>query len=302
MKIAVVYGGYSPESSASQENARAIALALHKAGHKATLLAFNENAASKLQAGYDLVFVATQGKYHGDGSCQAVCDLAGIPYTGTRAAAAALINDKALCKIVCAHAGLPTPPFLALRHSELRQWSKEKLERSIVQQIGFPAVAKPATQGGSYGIGYLARPADLPLVWEAFRLDDKVIVEKYIPGVFVTASLLEVQGAPLVLPLLTAKTRGGPLQLFTGEFQIEPADFTPRLTKTLQDYSLRLFRLFEARGYARIDFMVEEETGVPWFLEINAVPGLRGKSFFPVAAELAGYDMQALCSTLVEEA
>ncbi len=60
--------------------------------------------------------------------------------------------------------------------------------------------------------------------------------------------------------------------------------------------------MFGARGYARIDYIVDEASGTPYFLEINAVPGLRGKSFFAAAAALAGYDLPSVCKILVEDA
>lgn len=300
MKIAVIHGGCSPEGAMSTKNAYAIAGALGHAGHSAQMVEFSQGGLPALASGYDMAFVAVQGKHHGDGTCQAVCACAKIPYTGTRAAAAAVINDKALCKILCVHHNIPTPPFLAMTEKAFGSFAGGG--KAAACEVAFPAVAKPATQGGSLGIRYLGGPSDLPQAREAFAFDDEVIIEQYVPGTFVTASVLEVAGRPVVLPLLTAHTAGGgPLQLFGGNFCIEPAHLGRHLEKRVEELSLALFRIFKARGYARIDYMVEKTSHIPYFLEINAVPGLRAKSFFPTAAKLAGYDLPAVCNIIVEQ-
>lgn len=299
MKIAVVHGGHSPEAEASTTNAISITQALIEAGHEARMVEFCPEALIHLPGTCDMVFVEAQGKYHGDGTCQAVCEFLRLPYTGTRAAEAAVINDKALSKLICSHLQCPTAPFVELTRADL---ACGNAMAQIEARVGFPAVAKPNTQGGSFGITHLRDASDVQALGEAFEIDDTIIVEKYLRGTFVTAAVIEVDGEIRVLPLLTADTDDdAPVKLFVGQFSISPADLPPAQSAHIEELSRTLFRGFRARGYARIDYIIEEETGIPHFLEINAIPGLRPKSFFPYAAELAGLDVRTIVAGIVRE-
>ncbi len=52
-----------------------------------------------------------------------------------------------------------------------------------------------------------------------------------------------------------------------------PADLPEDLTKEIQDYAVKAFIAFGCSGVARIDFMIDEETGKLYFNEINTIPG-----------------------------
>ncbi|MBR0284091.1 MAG: D-alanine--D-alanine ligase, partial [Selenomonadaceae bacterium] len=59
-------------------------------------------------------------------------------------------------------------------------------------------------------------------------------------------------------------------------------------TREIHDMAEKVFHITGARGVARVDFMVDEETNIPYVLEINAVPGLKRKSLMPREAKLCG--------------
>jgi D-alanine-D-alanine ligase len=60
------------------------------------------------------------------------------------------------------------------------------------------------------------------------------------------------------------------------------------LLARLKELAYRCWQHFALRGYARIDFRVDE-AGVPWVLEVNANPCLAPDSGFLAAAQQAGY-------------
>ena len=59
--------------------------------------------------------------------------------------------------------------------------------------------------------------------------------------------------------------------------------------------------VFDALGlsvYSRADFIVDE-SGTPWFLEINTLPGMTPTSLVPQEAAAAGISYDELCETIV---
>lgn len=303
MNIAILYGGTSPERDASEENARAIQKALAQRGHTSDMVEFSPDCISKLARPYDRAFIAAPGKHHGDGACQSLCELLRLPYTGTKAADAAVINNKVLCKKLCAYHGIPTARFFELEESGGGLPSQTALHTRIAAAFGYPAVAKAATQGGSFGIVYLGSELDLPRVQRVFDCDDTGLAEEFLDGQFVTVGVLEEHGIPVALPALSAVTKSvkEPLQLFDKAFSIVSPTVSRAQEAKLRETALQIFRLFKARSYARIDFMFRKQDETPYFLEINAVPGLGPKSFFPEAAKRYGYDLPTLCSAILQE-
>ena len=55
--------------------------------------------------------------------------------------------------------------------------------------------------------------------------------------------------------------------------RVIPAPISDELTREIRSLSEHIFRVFQASGVARIDFLVHEETGKVYFNEINTIPG-----------------------------
>ena len=323
--IAVVYGGTSAEKEASRMNAVRIWKALTDTGYTAELIHYDGNIVEHLKEYKpDCVFLCVQGKYHGDGTLQAICDHLGIPYTGSGMTAAAVINDKKLCKDLCRLHGIPTPEYKSLTRRECERMTAERQEperpgsegpepkgpgpkehglkrlADFLEPLSYPFVAKGDTQGGSYGIELIRGPEDLHRIGGLYEYDDELLFEQFIDGRFFTVSLLEREGRLTALPMVEGcNPEQEDLILFNRPFTVLPADLPRELQEEMTEYACRLFEIFGAGGYARADFMMDER-GVPFFLEMNAVPGMREESFFPVAAELAGIPFEELVGMILK--
>ena len=59
------------------------------------------------------------------------------------------------------------------------------------------------------------------------------------------------------------------------------------MIEQLRDLSKRCWSLFQLRGYARVDFRVDE-AGQPWVLEVNTNPCISKQAGFLAAAAQAG--------------
>ncbi len=304
MNITVVHGGTSTESAISTQNAKYIAKALEENGHQVRMLLFNEDTYLELHRKRpDLVFIAVQGKNHGDGTMQSLCEVLKLPYTGSKAAAAALINNKSLCKSSCAYHRVRTPEYLYFSKSAFFKSPRREIMAKIESQIGFPVVAKGVSQGGSFGLELITTSNDYDLIANIFSLDDEILIERFIRGKFVTTSVLEIQHTPRALPTLMGfndASLTGELVLAKSPFLKKPAEISQALLGELEQTSLRVFDILGGKSYGRVDFMIEDDTNLPYFLEINAVPGLKPQSFFPQAAEKFGISFNELIKIITD--
>ena len=63
-----------------------------------------------------------------------------------------------------------------------------------------------------------------------------------------------------------------------------------------------MFALLGLAGFARVDLMLERETGRLYVLEANSIPGLTETSLLPQAADAAGIGFDALIGRIVDGA
>ncbi len=307
MKIGVVSGGTAEERGASEKNARDITEALSRKGYKVSLISFGQEIMDVLKKEpIDLVFLCVQGKGYGDGTFQGMLEQAGIPFTGSSMRAACLINDKILCKLLFDRCQIATPSWDILGRKDYEDGTYP------YEKFGFPFVAKAPTQGGSFGIRLIRNKNELSSIREVFAYDDPILLERYINGKFYTIGFYESKGGLISLPVvegldldLSRKTeaeREGRLISFTGNYGINSEELKGPLADEIRTMARKVFEITQAKGVARVDFMVSKEDGRPYVLEINAVPGLKKTSLMPREAELAGIAYDDMIEDILKSA
>jgi D-alanine-D-alanine ligase len=81
-----------------------------------------------------------------------------------------------------------------------------------------------------------------------------------------------------------------------------PAQLEASVLKKLADFSLKAFEILGCRDFARLDFRLDQK-GMPYFLEINPLPGLNPKSSdLPIMAYKMGWNYQKLISSVLNAA
>lgn len=302
MRVGIVYGGTSSEAKISEKNASAIEAVLRAKGYEVCMMEYCRNMVETIRKEkIDIVYLCVQGKYHGDGTLQGMLDHEQIPYTGSSAHAAMLINDKILCKFLFDYYGIPTPKWRILRKEEYIQNSFD------FQAIGFPFVAKAPSQGGSFGIELIRSSADLEKIAPVFQYDDPILLEEFVDGGFYTVGLFEKDGRLITLDCVEGVELDGgvcaepknDLILFQGDYDIRKPQLTAECLQGMEQIAEKVFRVTGAKGVARVDFMVSGSTGRPSVLEINAVPGLKRGSLLPKAAEYSGVQYEDLIESIL---
>lgn len=305
MKVAIVYGGFSSEKQASAENAKYIEKALQTKGYDTYMVPYEKGFVQRLkEIGTDIVYVCVQGKGHGDGTIQRILEQEGILFTGSDSRAAAVINDKIVSKKLFDQFGLRTPRWEILK--------KEIYEQGLwdANTFGYPFVAKAPSEGGSFGIVLIRNEDELHLIKEVFAYESPILIEEFIPGDFYTIGVLEQNGEVKTLPCVQGLEMQGEhenddpdsLKVFTGDYAVREASLPEDIIYQMDVMTKEAFRITDARGIARIDFMVAKKDLQPYILEINAVPGLKPRSLLPGEAKLAGISYEDLIEGVLLEA
>ncbi len=295
MRIAVVYGGWSPEAAISQKGAKAVVAALRRLGHEVYGLELTRDIAVKLlELEPELVFPLLHGKPGEDGSFQGLLEILGIPYVGENVKISALCMDKDFTKRLLGEAGVEVPPGEVIRGEEdlkgLESWND------------FPAVVKPAQGGSSIGLKVVEDKNTLVETVKSFlRKGEKVLVERYIPGREFTCGFV----AGRVLPPVEIIPRKG-LYDFETKYTAGAASFAPvdeePLKGLIENITRRVVDTLEIEHLCRVDFRYDPQRGKLFVLEVNTLPGMTETSLLPLSARLAGLSFESLVALLVSTA
>ena len=140
----------------------------------------------------DIVFMALHGENGEDGRIQAAFDLYGIKYTGTGYLSSAIAMDKGLSKRLFAANGIPTPDGISMGKEDC-QWDFEATGLSL------PCVVKPCCGGSSIGVSIVrTREEYRQALQEAFRWEEKIIIENYIQGREFSVGVMDFKALPVI--------------------------------------------------------------------------------------------------------
>ena len=241
--------------------------------------------------GAEVVFLALHGGQGEDGTLQALFDLSGVRYTGTGQLGSAMAMDKDVSKRLFRDNGVQTAEWLMAPASV----------QQVEDTIGFPVVVKPSKQGSTVGLTLVREPSGLEsAIAEAFKYDDEVMLERFISGRELTVGIIGNEALPIgeIIPkhelydYECKYTKGMAVEEF-------PARLEPAVAAHVQAQAVLAFKALKLRGYARIDFRLDDSGGC-FCLEANTLPGMTELSLIPQAAAAAGISFPELCERIVQ--
>jgi D-alanine-D-alanine ligase len=293
----------------SPETIEAIRTAIESLGHEVVPLEANQALPERLvEAKVDLVFNIAEGLSGRNREAQvpALCELIGIPYTGSDSATLALALDKALAKRILRQHGILTPEFQVMTSG------REKLAERLGSK--WPLIVKPNAEGSSKGIVSTCVVDDeaglrsvVKEIIEKYR--QPALIEEYIAGREFTVGLLGDKRPRMLPPMeicFKDKDKTRPVYDFVVKQDWEkhvfyecPAKLTPAELKSVERAARETFVALDCRDVARVDLRMNAK-GEVYVLEVNPLPGLTPDySDLVIIGKATGIDHRTLIAEIL---
>ena len=292
-KVAVLMGGPGSERNVSLATGAGVSKALRSVGIDVVDVDVRDEN-FQLPKDVDLAFDCIHGTFGEDGQLQKILEDRGVPYTGEGVEGSRIAFDKILSK----------EKFLA--HKVVTP-EAEVIDAGQRPKMSVPLVVKPARQGSTVGIVIVKNENELEAALkEAAKFDRKLLIEKFVSGRELTIGILGDQA----LPILEIIPKGGFYDFNTkypflnpqagaSAQHVCPARIDSALTKKIQELALAAFRALGLVVYGRVDVLLTD-TGDPFVLEVNTIPGMTEASLLPEAAAAAEISYPELCVRIIE--
>jgi len=257
---------------------------------------------SKIFDDIDLAFLGVHGKFGEDGKIQTLLELRGIKYTGSDVFSSALAMDKDISKKVLESIGIKTPEWITLLKNAKIDF--EKLNRQILNSVGYPCVIKPNDEGSTVGLSIvqpdvediqLKRSIDL-----AFNYSNKVLIEQFVKGRELTVPVIGEEAYPVIeirpkdgFYDYEHKYTKGMTEYFC------PAQIPFEKERETKEAALKAHRALGCSVYSRVDFILDSEDNL-CCLEVNTLPGMTETSLVPKSATAKGVNFKDLIETLIK--
>ncbi|MDY7228018.1 D-alanine--D-alanine ligase family protein [Hyalangium rubrum] len=323
MRIALTYNLRLSDSEEeaefdTQETVNTLAGAIERLGHRLERFEVSGPASrtvARLEAySPDLIFNTAEGRRgrFREAFYPALFDELGFPYTASDAYALAVTLDKQLTKLILSKHGIRTPGWQYV----------EKLSELTAENLRFPVIVKPNFEGSSKGITQdsIAETLDEVRAKVADALAKYpagVLVEEFIGGKDLTVPFLaavdnDYDGVltPVEYVVDANATAGRKYQIYDYDLKVKnygavsvraPANISAKTAEDVRKMAQTIFRVLDCRDLGRIDFRLSD-AGVPYFLEINALPSLEPGAGIYASAALEGLHLDGVIGSIIQSA
>lgn len=269
-----------------------------------TLHSAGETTSLRTPLHLDVVFPVLHGTFGEDGTMQGLLELADLAYVGAGVTGSAVGMDKGVFKDVMRANRVPVVESLLILRSEIDRDLPDVIER-LLNMARFPLFVKPANLGSSVGVSKCRNRSDLVEgLMEAARYDRRILVERGINAREIEVSVLgndqpqaSVPGE--IRPAADFYSYEAKYQDDRSELLI-PAPISPEMTRQVQEIAVRAYKAIDCAGMARVDFLLDKDTGELYLNEVNTIPGFTSISMYPKLWEASGLPYPRLLDRLIE--
>jgi D-alanine-D-alanine ligase len=245
---------------------------------------------------FDVIFNAIHGTPGEDGTILAYFKLLGIKHTSAPFYQMALTFNKRDCLSVAKAYGIQTATSFYINQGEIID------EDKIISTVGLPCFVKPNNAGSSFGISKVKEQKQLAeAITKAFAEDSEILIESFLDGTEVSVGVIEYKNEVLVLPLTEIVSENEFFDYeakYLGKSQeITPARITEIQQKNVEEVAKKIYISLNMKGFTRSEFILIGN--IPYFLEMNTVPGLTQESILPQQALKAEISQKELFTNAI---
>lgn len=324
INVALIYGGNSDEWDISVKSGKNVAASLNRSKYNVYEILYRDDewglsdpsfeeahvvapvdttdfscVVEGKKVKFDIALVMIHGTPGEDGILQAYFEKLGIPCSTSSSKVLSTIFDKHLCKEAMKGTDVPMAKDVFLTASDKYDVN------DIVAELGLPLFVKPCDGGSSYGVTKVKDVSDLEeAIRFAFATGKTVLIEEAIEGREMSEGVFSVGGKVITLPVTEIVSHNEYFDYeakYLGKSdEICPARITEKEKEQLSDTTAKIYRHFGCTGLIRIDYIINKE-GIPYFLEVNTVPGMTNASIVPVQLRTAGMDLGEIMDAMLSE-
>ena len=295
LKIALLAGGDSPEREIALQSAALIEAALDHSKYDITVIDLHGRdwhhtapdgrqwqvdkndfsiTVDGVRKAFDYALIIIHGTPGEDGKLQGYLDMMGVPYSSCSMTSSVITFDKITAKRTLA--------------------GRVNLAREVFLR-----------RGEAFDPAQIV-PEELPAAIDAaFAQGDEILIEECITGRELGCGMLVAGGREYVFPITEIVSKKDFFDYeakYTAEFsdEITPADITPEVKAELNRMTREAYRTCRCSGVVRVDFIVTP-AGVPYFIELNSIPGMSGGSIVPKQAREMGMSLGELYDIIIAD-
>jgi len=180
---------------------------------------------------------------------------AGVPIWGTSAEAIDAAEDRDSFHALCTELGIPQPAGgVAGRPSEARQLARE---------IGYPVMVRPSYVLGGRAMRVVASDAELDAylaeVYAELPDNPSILVDDFIAGATEVDVDAISDGETTVVAGIMEHIEGAGIHSGDSACITPPVTLPPEVTRTIQDYSVRLADAIGVRGLINIQYVIKDD-------------------------------------------
>lgn len=255
----------------------------------------------------DVFFPIVHGNLGEDGCLQGLFRILDKPFVGNDVLSAAVTMDKEFTKILAQRVGVPVADWIAIKRFEYDEENNAKCDYAKVsEKLGGDLFVKPSNQGSSVGVHHVTSEKEYrEALADAFRYDDKVLVEETIHGTEVEVAVLG-NDQPLVSGVGQIINAAGTFYSYENKYDDDstttlqiPAELPAEIIEKIRANALKVYQVTECSGLARVDSTLRESDQKIVFTEVNALPGFTNISMYPKLFEEVGIPYSELITRLI---
>ena len=264
----------------------------------------NEDSVMVKPMPIDVVFPVLHGPLGEDGTLQGLLQMADLPYVGCGVLASSVAMDKVFSKQLFFQNDLDTSDFMWFLRNDWKSTPK-LIRKAVASEIGYPCFVKPANAGSSVGVSKVHTEDDLDVALnKAAEYDRKILVEKAIDARELECAILgnEQPLASIVGEIIPAHEFYDYEAKYHNDASelIIPANISKDLEERIQKTAIAAFKALDGSGMARVDFLLEKNTGHLYLNEINTIPGFTSISMYTKLWEASGIRYGDLLDRLIQ--